>query len=194
MQSRSLKTRRPRLTVPWSAAQDIHFYDRMIVVNRPGRSCCLFVKMSAPGLPDQPHRRQGTRLSLSRFALQLCRETSCTVRPTRGLRSLPFALDRPKACLRRHPGEQPDVKRTNAQALATHSADGNAGSCRLCPVRRNRRHARARVSRSVAAGFARTSVAEESSRNLRAQSALLVGAGIPGPHAGAYSGPLAAPQ
>ncbi len=87
------------ITVPWSAAQEIHFYDPIIVVNRTGGVAVFSSK--CPHLGCRINRTEGKELACpchgSRFDLQ----GDVVHGPaTRGLRALPFALDRAKGVLR----------------------------------------------------------------------------------------------
>ena len=86
------------LTVPWSAATGIHFYDPMIVVNSTGGVAVFSSK--CPHLGCRINRTEGQELVCpchgSRFNLQ----GEVVQGPaTRGLRSLPFGLDRAKVAL-----------------------------------------------------------------------------------------------
>jgi nitrite reductase/ring-hydroxylating ferredoxin subunit len=87
------------LTVPWSAAQEIHFYDPMIAVNRADAVAVFSSK--CPHLGCRINRTEGGELVCpchgSRFDLQ----GNVVHGPaTRSLSSLPYALDRAKAILR----------------------------------------------------------------------------------------------
>jgi len=86
------------LTVPWSAATGIHFYDPMIVVNSTGGVAVFSSK--CPHLGCRINRTEGQELVCpchgSRFNLQ----GEVVQGPAmRGLRSLPFGLDRAKDAL-----------------------------------------------------------------------------------------------
>lgn len=87
------------LTVPWSAAQGVHFYDPMIVANRADGVAVFSSK--CPHLGCRINRTEGGELVCpchgSRFDLQ----GNVVHGPaTRSLSSLPYALDRAKAILR----------------------------------------------------------------------------------------------
>jgi nitrite reductase/ring-hydroxylating ferredoxin subunit len=87
------------LTVPWSAAQGIHFYDRTIVAN--GADGVAVFSSKCPHLGCRINRTEGSELVCpchgSRFDLQ----GNVVQGPaTRSLSSLPYALDRAKAVLR----------------------------------------------------------------------------------------------
>lgn len=86
-------------TVPWNAAQGVHFYEGMIVVNGPGEVAVF--SSGCPHLGCRVNRTEGTELVCpchgSRFDL--------SGRATRGpagrrLRALPFTLDRTGGVLR----------------------------------------------------------------------------------------------
>ncbi|MGB9029065.1 MAG: Rieske (2Fe-2S) protein [Acidobacteriaceae bacterium] len=87
------------LAVPWSPAQTIRFYDPMIVVNRAGGTAVF--SSQCPHMGCRINRTEGQELVCpchgSRFNLQ----GDVVQGPaTRGLGSLPFALDRAKGVLR----------------------------------------------------------------------------------------------
>jgi len=87
------------LVVPWNAAQGVHFYDRMIVVN--GASGVAVFSSTCPHLGCRINRTEGTELVCpchgSRFSLQ----GKVAHGPSmRGLRALPFELDRANGVLR----------------------------------------------------------------------------------------------
>lgn len=87
------------ITVPWSAAQGVHFEDRMIVVNSP-REISVF-SSTCPHLGCRINRTEGAELACpchgSRFDLQ---GNAVHGPATRRLHNLPFALERAKGILR----------------------------------------------------------------------------------------------
>lgn len=87
------------LTVSWSAAQAIHFYDPMIVVNRTDSVAVLSSK--CPHLGCRINRTEGGELVCPCHGSRFDLHGNVVLGPAkRGLRSLPFALDRAKAQLR----------------------------------------------------------------------------------------------
>jgi cytochrome b6-f complex iron-sulfur subunit len=93
------ENRETTVTVPWNAAEGVHFYDRMIVVNKSD-AVAVFSSL-CPHLGCRVNRSEVNELTCpchgSRFSLQ----GDVVHGPaTRSLRSLPFVLDRKNAVLR----------------------------------------------------------------------------------------------
>ncbi len=87
------------LTVSWSAAQAIHFYDPMIVVNRT--DAVAVFSSQCPHLGCRVNRTEGRELVCPCHGSRFDLGGNVVHGPAaRGLRSLPFALDRAKAALR----------------------------------------------------------------------------------------------
>ena len=87
------------VTVPWSAANGVHFYDRLIVVNNSGRIAVFSSVCTHLGC--RINQAVGTELVCPCHGSKFNQEGDVVRGPAlHGLRPLPFVLDRSNALLR----------------------------------------------------------------------------------------------
>ncbi|MFP5229587.1 MAG: ubiquinol-cytochrome c reductase iron-sulfur subunit [Acidobacteriota bacterium] len=86
------------LTVPWNAAQEVHFYDSMIVVNHPSDVAVFSSRCSHLGC--RIDRTEGQELVCPCHGSRYDRRGNVVRGPaTRSLRALPLSLDRTRSLL-----------------------------------------------------------------------------------------------